>query len=120
MKMGKELRKKAIDIVCKWEKKKDRRDTSVQWDTVKRKEDKDRVRNFDRRRATMRLIKTQIRDETYNYIQREMEGELGITKRTLSLRYKETGREGDNTKDLSLSSRWRQKELQIYVERKKE
>lgn len=32
----------------------------------------------------MRLIKRQIRDETYVKIQGELEGELGIAKRTLS------------------------------------
>lgn len=57
-------------IVCKWEKKKDRR----HWDTEKRNGDKDRKRNFDRRRATMRLIKTQIREETYIYILTEGNG----------------------------------------------
>lgn len=65
-KKGRVIEEKTIDIVWKWEKKKDRRDTSEHRDTEKkRKEETDRERNLDRRWATVRLIKRQIRDETY-------------------------------------------------------
>lgn len=65
-KKGRVFEEKTIDRVWKWEKKKDRRDTSEHRETEKKsKEETDRERNLDRRWATVRLIKRQIRDETY-------------------------------------------------------